>query len=78
MPFIHDLDFCFWSNALLIELQPINDLDFHPQSTVLISGAKDHTIKYNVYNIIALISFTSFLHYLVYCYFYSLLNSTFL
>lgn len=27
-------------------LQPINDLDFHPQNTVLISGAKDHTIKY--------------------------------
>ncbi|KAJ8619767.1 hypothetical protein MRB53_028296 [Persea americana] len=27
-------------------LQPINDLDFHPQSTVLISGAKDHTIKF--------------------------------
>lgn len=27
-------------------LQPINDLDFHPQNTVLISGAKDHTIKF--------------------------------
>ncbi|KAK6276104.1 hypothetical protein POUND7_005813 [Theobroma cacao] len=27
-------------------VQPINDLDFHPQSTVLISGAKDHTIKF--------------------------------
>ncbi|KAJ9677247.1 hypothetical protein PVL29_022315 [Vitis rotundifolia] len=27
-------------------IQPINDLDFHPQSTVLISGAKDHTIKF--------------------------------
>ncbi|XP_058070491.1 cleavage stimulation factor subunit 50 isoform X2 [Magnolia sinica] len=27
-------------------LQPINDLDFHPQTTVLISGAKDHTIKF--------------------------------
>ncbi|CAN6470769.1 unnamed protein product [Victoria cruziana] len=27
-------------------LQPINDLDFHPQSMVLISGAKDHTIKF--------------------------------
>ncbi|XP_020530420.1 cleavage stimulation factor subunit 50 isoform X5 [Amborella trichopoda] len=26
-------------------LQPVNDLDFHPQATVLISGAKDHTIK---------------------------------
>lgn len=26
--------------------QPINDLDFHPQSTILISGAKDHTIKF--------------------------------
>lgn len=27
-------------------LQPVNDLDFHPQSTILISGAKDHTIKF--------------------------------
>ncbi|XP_020095345.1 cleavage stimulation factor subunit 50 isoform X3 [Ananas comosus] len=27
-------------------LQPINDLDFHPQNTILISGAKDHTIKF--------------------------------
>lgn len=27
-------------------LQPINDLDFHPHSTVVISGAKDHTIKF--------------------------------
>ncbi|GLU13265.1 hypothetical protein SLE2022_299080 [Rubroshorea leprosula] len=27
-------------------MQPINDLDFHPQSTVLISGAKDRTIKF--------------------------------
>ncbi|KAK7843067.1 cleavage stimulation factor subunit 50 [Quercus suber] len=27
-------------------IQPINDLDFHPQNTVLISGAKDHTIKF--------------------------------
>ncbi|KAL5544651.1 hypothetical protein UlMin_008435 [Ulmus minor] len=27
-------------------IQPINDLDFHPQSTILISGAKDHTIKF--------------------------------
>ncbi|PPS08941.1 hypothetical protein GOBAR_AA11713 [Gossypium barbadense] len=27
-------------------VQPINDLDFHPQSTVLISGAKDNTIKF--------------------------------
>uniref|UniRef100_A0A1D1ZDC7 Cleavage stimulation factor 50 kDa subunit n=1 Tax=Anthurium amnicola TaxID=1678845 RepID=A0A1D1ZDC7_9ARAE len=26
--------------------QPINDLDFHPQSSILISGAKDHTIKF--------------------------------
>ncbi|KAH9722259.1 cleavage stimulation factor subunit 50 [Citrus sinensis] len=25
---------------------PINDLDFHPQNTVLISGGKDHTIKF--------------------------------
>uniref|UniRef100_A0A7C9EDP9 Cleavage stimulation factor 50 kDa subunit n=1 Tax=Opuntia streptacantha TaxID=393608 RepID=A0A7C9EDP9_OPUST len=27
-------------------IQPINDLDFHPQNTILISGAKDHTIKF--------------------------------
>ncbi|KAK2975116.1 hypothetical protein RJ640_000376, partial [Escallonia rubra] len=27
-------------------LQPVNDLDFHPQSTIMISGAKDHTIKF--------------------------------
>ncbi|XP_073004753.1 cleavage stimulation factor subunit 50 isoform X1 [Typha latifolia] len=27
-------------------LQPINDLDFHPQNTILISGSKDHTIKF--------------------------------
>lgn len=27
-------------------IQPINDLDFHPQNTVLISGAKDQTIKF--------------------------------
>ncbi|KAJ3669792.1 hypothetical protein LUZ60_010116 [Juncus effusus] len=27
-------------------LQPINDLDFHPQNTILISGAKDNTIKF--------------------------------
>lgn len=27
-------------------IQPINDLDFHPQSAVLISGAKDRTIKF--------------------------------
>ncbi|KAL9231525.1 hypothetical protein vseg_006747 [Gypsophila vaccaria] len=27
-------------------MQPINDLDFHPQSTIVISGAKDHTIKF--------------------------------
>ncbi|BFG32920.1 hypothetical protein CerSpe_191940 [Prunus speciosa] len=27
-------------------LQPINDLDFHPQNTVLISGSKDNTIKF--------------------------------
>ncbi|KAK6123135.1 hypothetical protein DH2020_043131 [Rehmannia glutinosa] len=25
--------------------EPINDLDFHPQNTILISGAKDRTIK---------------------------------
>lgn len=27
-------------------LEPINDLDFHPQGTILISGAKDNTIKF--------------------------------
>ncbi|KAH1246555.1 Cleavage stimulation factor subunit 50 [Glycine max] len=27
-------------------IQPINDLDFHPQGTILISGAKDQTIKF--------------------------------
>ncbi|KAL8492386.1 hypothetical protein ACS0TY_023832 [Phlomoides rotata] len=27
-------------------LQPINDLDFHPRNTILISGAKDRTIKF--------------------------------
>lgn len=27
-------------------IQPINDIDFHPQSAVLISGAKDRTIKF--------------------------------
>ncbi|MQM02212.1 hypothetical protein Taro_034975 [Colocasia esculenta] len=27
-------------------VQPISDLDFHPQSNILISGAKDHTIKF--------------------------------
>jgi cleavage stimulation factor subunit 1 len=27
-------------------VQPINDLDFHPQMSILISGAKDHTIKF--------------------------------
>ncbi|CAI9111762.1 OLC1v1012074C1 [Oldenlandia corymbosa var. corymbosa] len=32
--------------TLYDHLQPINDLDFHPQNTVLISGAKDHTIKF--------------------------------
>ncbi|XP_020577173.1 cleavage stimulation factor subunit 50 isoform X4 [Phalaenopsis equestris] len=26
--------------------EPINDLDFHPQGTILISGAKDNTIKF--------------------------------
>jgi hypothetical protein len=26
-------------------LQPVNDLDFHPQGTILVSGAKDQTIK---------------------------------
>ncbi|XP_074571222.1 cleavage stimulation factor subunit 50 isoform X2 [Curcuma longa] len=26
--------------------QPINDLDFHPQNAILISGAKDNTIKF--------------------------------
>lgn len=34
------------SNVIRIQLQPINDLDFHPQNTVLISGSKDNTIKY--------------------------------
>ncbi|KAA3458348.1 cleavage stimulation factor subunit 50 isoform X1 [Gossypium australe] len=32
--------------TLFAQMQPINDLDFHPQSTVLISGAKDNTIKF--------------------------------
>lgn len=36
------------SNALLMQMQPINDLDFHPQNTILISGAKDHTVKYDL------------------------------
>lgn len=27
-------------------LQPINDLDFHPRSTILVSSAKDNCIKY--------------------------------
>ncbi|XP_019462485.1 PREDICTED: cleavage stimulation factor subunit 50 [Lupinus angustifolius] len=27
-------------------IQPINDLDFHPQGTILVSGAKDQTIKF--------------------------------
>ncbi|KAI3896113.1 hypothetical protein MKX03_020083, partial [Papaver bracteatum] len=27
-------------------LQPVNDLDFHHQSTILISGAKDHIVKF--------------------------------
>ncbi|KAK7304227.1 hypothetical protein RJT34_15358 [Clitoria ternatea] len=27
-------------------IQPINDLDFHPQGTILISSAKDQTIKF--------------------------------
>ncbi|KAM5570966.1 cleavage stimulation factor subunit 50 [Rosa sericea] len=31
-------------------LQPINDLDFHPQSSILISGAKDNTIKFFDYS----------------------------
>ncbi|XP_058761955.1 cleavage stimulation factor subunit 50-like [Vicia villosa] len=26
--------------------QPINDLDFHPQGTILVSGAKDQTIRF--------------------------------
>ncbi|XP_020704924.1 cleavage stimulation factor subunit 50 isoform X1 [Dendrobium catenatum] len=26
--------------------EPINDLDFHPQGTILVSGAKDNTIKF--------------------------------
>ncbi|KAH1246554.1 Cleavage stimulation factor subunit 50 [Glycine max] len=31
-------------------IQPINDLDFHPQGTILISGAKDQTIKYDLFH----------------------------
>ncbi|KAK2367848.1 cleavage stimulation factor subunit [Trifolium repens] len=27
-------------------IQPVNDLDFHPQGTILVSGAKDQTIKF--------------------------------
>lgn len=27
-------------------LQPVNDVDFHPQNPILISGAKDNTIKF--------------------------------
>ncbi|KAK7260357.1 hypothetical protein RIF29_26335 [Crotalaria pallida] len=27
-------------------IQPINDLDFHPQGAILVSGAKDQTIKF--------------------------------
>ncbi|WJX67465.1 Cleavage stimulation factor subunit 50 [Trifolium repens] len=27
-------------------IQPVNDLDFHPQGTILVSGAKDRTIKF--------------------------------
>lgn len=37
------------SNVISMQLQPINDLDFHPQSSILISGAKDHTIKYGFF-----------------------------
>ncbi|KAL3716604.1 hypothetical protein ACJRO7_008220 [Eucalyptus globulus] len=29
---------------------PVNDLDFHPQNTVLISAAKDHTVKFFDYS----------------------------
>ncbi|KAI3896542.1 hypothetical protein MKW92_043211 [Papaver armeniacum] len=29
----------------LFGMQPVNDLDFHHQSTILISGAKDHIVK---------------------------------
>ncbi|KAK1268098.1 hypothetical protein QJS04_geneDACA005316 [Acorus gramineus] len=43
-------DGCFvatGSTDMSIKLfEPINDLDFHPQTPVLISGAKDNTIKY--------------------------------
>lgn len=35
-----------FSDSLLVHLQPVNDIDFHPQNTVMITGAKDHTIKY--------------------------------
>lgn len=27
-------------------IQPVNDLDFHPQGTILVSGAKDQSIKF--------------------------------
>ena len=37
------------SNTFVIQLQSINDLDFHPQNTVMLSGAKDHVIKYEFF-----------------------------
>lgn len=36
--------------SYITKLQPINDLDFHPQGTILISGAKDQTIKYDLFH----------------------------
>ncbi|KAF7134822.1 hypothetical protein RHSIM_Rhsim08G0143500 [Rhododendron simsii] len=29
-----------------VSFLPVNDIDFHPQNTVMITGAKDHTIKF--------------------------------
>lgn len=40
------------SNKYLVLLQPVNDVDFHPQNPILISGAKDNTIKYDANKII--------------------------
>lgn len=36
---------------LTLGVQPINDLDFHPQMSILISGAKDRTIKYGFHSL---------------------------
>jgi len=43
---IEIVNFIYFSYMYISKLQPINDLDFHPQGTILISGAKDQTIKY--------------------------------